>query len=89
MPIIITYDIPDKHVEFKNIMLQNNYKDRINGTKCEIISFPNTTLYHATKTTVDARNEAKQICRRLNITLIRCVTTPWGPKPAVVCGEPF
>lgn len=89
MAIIITYDIPDRHVEFKNQMLQNNYKDRIRGTDCETIYFPNTTLYHVTKTPIEARDEAKGICRRLNIRLIRCVITPWGPNPTGVCGEPF
>lgn len=46
MSTIITYDIPTKHVEFKKLMLELGYKDRIPGKDCEVIYFPNTTLYH-------------------------------------------
>jgi hypothetical protein len=90
MAIIITYDIPSKHVEFKKEMFQLGYKDQIPGTtNCKIIYFPNTTLYHATKEAGVARDEAKGICKKLDIELERCVATQWGPNWAAVCGEPF
>lgn len=89
MAIIITYDIPSKHVEFKKEMFQLGYKDQIPGTtNCKIIYFPNTTLYHATKEADTARDEAKSVCKKLNIELERCVATTWKDW-AAVCGEPF
>jgi len=89
MAIIITYDIPSKHREFKEKMFGLGYKDRIPGIKnCETIYFPNTTLYHASKSAQTAREEAKTIAQVLGISLERCVSTIWSDW-AAVCGEPF
>lgn len=89
MAIIITYDIPSKHVEFKNEMKKLGFKDQIPGSNCQIIYFPNTTLYHLSKEASEARDLAKEICLKLGIKLERCVSTQWGENWAVVCGEPF
>ena len=90
MEIIITYDIPDKHVEFKKAMFELGYKDQIPGIKnCKIIYFPNTTLYHADKKPVTAHGDADSICKALNIELERCIATPWGPAWYASCGKPF
>lgn len=90
MAIIITYDIPSKHVEFKKAMFQLGYKDQIPGTtNCKVIYFPNTTLYHPTKEATASRDEAQSICNNLGIKLERCVATQWGPNWGAVCGEPF
>lgn len=89
MAIIITYDIPSKHREFKEKMFELGYKDRIPGIKnCKTIYFPNTTLYHASKSAETAREEARTIVQVLDITLERCVSTIWNDW-AAVCGEPF
>ncbi|MFP9114654.1 hypothetical protein ACLI1A_11985 [Flavobacterium sp. RHBU_3] len=89
MAIIITYDIPSKHREFKEKMFELGYKDRIPGVKnCKTIYFPNTTLYHASKSAETARNDAQAITRALGISLERCVSTIWDDWSAV-CGEPF
>lgn len=89
MAIIITYDIPSKHKEFKEKMISKGYRDQIPGTtKCKIIYFPNTTLYHSSKTTATARDEALLIARDLGINLERCIATIWN-NWAAVCGEPF
>jgi len=89
MAIIVTYDIPTKHPEFKKAMFTLGYKDQIPGTKnCKIIYFPNTTLYHATKTAVQAREEVQAQCKKLNVNLERFVATIWDDW-AVICGEPF
>ena len=89
MAIIVTYDIPSKHVEFKKQMILLGYKDQIPGEKCKTIYFPNTTLYHATKSAEEAREDAQSVSNNLGIALERCVATQWGPNWAVVCGEPF
>ncbi|WP_428231861.1 hypothetical protein [Flavobacterium sp.] len=89
MAIIITYDIPSKHQEFKDQMISKGYRDSIPGTtNCKIIYFPNTTLYHSNKTADTARDEAQVIARELGIPLERCVSTIWS-NWAAVCGEPF
>ena len=89
MAIIVTYDIPSKHVEFKKQMFQLGYKDQIPGEKCKIIYFPNTTLYHATKSAEEARDDAQSVTTNLRVSLERCIATQWGPNWAVLCGEPF
>lgn len=88
MAIIITYDIPSKHVEFKKAMFLLGYKDQIPGTSCKVIYFPNTTLYHPSKSAAVSLEEAKSVCKRLNIKLERCVATIWNDR-AAICGEPF
>ncbi|WP_433836123.1 hypothetical protein [Flavobacterium anhuiense] len=89
MEIIITYDIPSKHREFKDKMKSLGYKDSIPGTKnCKIIYFPNTTLYHPNKTAENARDEAKTLAKELGVSLERCISTIWNDW-AAVCGEPF
>lgn len=90
MAIIITYDIPTKHVEFKKEMFKLGYKAQIPGSgNCEIIYFPNTTLYHSNKEAGAARDEAGIVCKALGIKLERCVGTQWGPNWGAICGEPF
>lgn len=88
MAIIITYDIPSKHREFKEKMIELGYKDSITNTDCKILYFPNTTLYHANKTATGSRDEAQRIAKELGVHLERCVSTIWS-NWAAVCGEPF
>lgn len=89
MAIIITYDIPSKHREFKEKMFELGYVDSISNSDCGKVYFPNTTLYHASKTAANARDEARAITRSLGIKLVRCVSTQFGPNWAAVCGEAF
>jgi hypothetical protein len=92
MPTLVTYDITSKHREVKETLKSDKYgyKDQIQGEKnCKIIYFPNTTLYHATKTPLQAREEVQAVCKALGVTLERCVATPWGPGWAAICGEDF
>lgn len=90
MASIVTYDIPIKHVEFKKEMFALGYKDQIPGiNNCTVIYFPNTTLYHSTKSSVTIREDAGNVCKKLGIHLERCIATQWGPDWAAICGEPF
>jgi len=88
MASIVTYDIPSKHVEFKKEMFALGYKDQITGNVCKIIYFPNTTLYHPSKTPNTARVEVQSVSKKLNIELERCIATIWEDWSAI-CGEPF
>lgn len=88
MATVITYNIPSKHVDFKKIMFQFGFIDQIVGTNCKVIYFPNTTLFHTTKSAESARDEAQNVAKRLGIDLERCIATKWE-NLAVICGEPF
>jgi hypothetical protein len=88
MTSIVTYDISSKHVEFKKEMFELGYKDQIKGNTCSTIHFPNTTLYHPTKTPSIVRVEVENVCKKLNTELERCVATVWQDWSAI-CGEPF
>lgn len=88
MATIVTYDIPSKHVEFKNNMFQLGYKDQIAGTNCKVIYFSYTTLYHPTKSAETARDEAQNTAKKIGVNLERCIATEWD-NWAVICGEPF
>jgi hypothetical protein len=88
MPSIVTYDVPKKHVELKQALFAMGYKDKIKGNKCSIIYFPNTTLYHDSKTPDQARKDVQQVCNNLSLELERCIATKWEDW-SVICGEPF
>ena len=88
METIITYDISAKHVEFKNEMKKLGYQDKIKDVRCIWIYLPNTTLFHPTKSAVEARTDANSIKNTLRIQLERCIATTWDSW-AVICGEPF
>lgn len=88
MAIIITYDIPSKHVEFKKVMFQLGYKDQVLDQHSKIIYFPNTALYHPTKTAIEARDDAQAVSKQLSVKLERCISTIWNSWAAIY-GEPF
>jgi hypothetical protein len=88
MASIVTYDIPSKHAEVKKALFKRGYKDQISGESCEVIYFPNTTVYHSGKTPIQARDDVKIICKNLSVNLERCVATIWS-EWAAKCGEPF
>lgn len=90
MAIIVTYDIPSKHSELKEEMFELGYVDEIAGSEnCDKIYLPNTTLYHATKKAAEARDDVKLVCKKLSVSLDRCIATQWGPNWASICGQPF
>jgi hypothetical protein len=88
MAIIITYDVPSKHVDLKAAMKKQGYVDQIPHDG-KSIYLPNTTLYHPTKKAEQAREDVKQACVQLNVKLERCVSTQSGPDWSAIWGEPF
>lgn len=89
METIIAYDISGKHLEFKNEMKKLGYQDKITEAgNCKVLYLPNTTLYHPTKSPVEARTDALNIKNSLKIQLERCIATIWD-KWAAICGESF
>lgn len=88
MAIIVTYDVPSKHVELKTAMKKLGYTDLIPHDG-KSIYLPNTTLYHPNKNAEQAREDVKQSCVQLHVKLERCVSTQWGPNWSAIWGEPF
>lgn len=88
MASIVTYDVPEKHVELKKAMFKLGYKEEIAGNTCEVIYFPNTTLYHESKNPKQAKMDVQTTCIQLNVDLERCVATIWDDW-SVICGEPY
>ena len=87
MATIITYDIPSKHREFKQKMFELGYKQVFKDAKGKDVNLPNTTLLHQTKSSENARDDAKQICFALKITLERCISSQFGPDWSGIYGE--
>lgn len=88
MKTIITYDITDKHVEFKSEMFKLGYVDRfVNSSKT--VYLPNTTLIHRTKDASQCKDDAKSISSKLQVKLERCISTQFGPDWSGIFGEPF
>lgn len=91
MAIIISYDVDAKHVELKKLLLEMGYQDRLTGYGCKetggLWYFPNTTFYHQTKSTAQARDDVRSLCQQLRISLLRCVASTWG-DPNGDCGQP-
>lgn len=92
MAIIVTYDVPSRHVELKKLLFEKGYTEKIahfqNGIYKSIF-MPNTTVYHPTKTAQQGRDDLNTFTTALQIKLERCVSTQWGPDWAAMYGEPF
>lgn len=92
MSIIVTYDVPSRHVDLKKSLFAKGYTDKIehfqDGTYRNIY-LPNTTLYHPTKSAQEAREDMQTSTTALQIKLERCISMKWGPNWAAIYGEPF
>ncbi len=92
MGIVITYDVPSRHVDLKKSLFGKGYQDFIMHTDKGInrkIFLPNTTVYHPSRAAEQALADIKSSCASLGIKLERCIVTQWGPDWAAIWGEPF
>lgn len=89
MAIIITYDIPDKHREFKEKMAILGYTSTFKDSTNRIVYLPNTTLYHSTKTASEALGDVQTTAAALKQQLERCIGTQLGPDWRGIYGSPF
>jgi hypothetical protein len=87
MAIIISYDIPSRHLEFKEAMFEKGFTDKI-VHQGKYIYLPNTTLYHETYTAKEGRDMTESILYQMNVTLERFIATRWTDW-AAIWGEPF
>lgn len=92
MAIIVTYDLPAKHIELKKMLFAKGYLDKVphiqDGVQ-KYIHLPNTTVYHSGKTAKDGREDLQSCTIALNIKLERCISTQWGPDWAAIFGSPL
>ncbi|WP_438947057.1 hypothetical protein [Sediminibacterium sp.] len=92
MAIIATYDVPSKHVELKKALFAKGYTETIPHIDAnrlpKKIYLPNTTVYHASKTSQQAKADIQASCSALNIKMERFVSTVWQSWDAI-WGEPF
>jgi len=92
MAIIVTYDIPTRHVDLKKLLFDKGYTDKIQHFQdgaYKKIYLPNTTVYHATKTASEGRDDLQTCTTALQVKLERCISTQWGPNWAAIYGGPF
>jgi len=92
MPIIVTYDVPSRHVDLKKLLFARGYTDRITNFQSGVykdIHLPNTTVYHPTKSSTQGREDLQVCTTELQIRLERCIATQWGPDWAAIYGVPF
>lgn len=89
MATIVTYDIPSKHRELKERMFNLGYKDSFPEANRKMVYLPNTTLYHQSKTAVQAKDDVKAACVLLGTKLQRCISSQLGPDWSGIFGEPF
>lgn len=87
MAILITYDVPAKHVELKKEMAKLGYTKTITHDG-SVINLPNTTLYHPSNTATQARTDIQQTTAALGIKLERFVGTAWQHW-AAIWGDPL
>jgi hypothetical protein len=93
MAVIITYDVPSRHVELKARLFAIGYQDNIKPGQEEkanhTVYLPNTTLYHPTKTPDQALSDVRNACSYLVIKLERCISTRLSHDWMAIYGEPF
>lgn len=72
MPVMISYDLNDKHEEFKEKLISMGYLDRfeLEGKSCHL---PETTLMKADSKSATAKADMIILARVLGITLERAV----------------
>ncbi|PKK36811.1 hypothetical protein BWI96_10600 [Siphonobacter sp. SORGH_AS_0500] len=88
MAIIVTYDITSKHVEFKKEMIKRGYAPTFVDHQNKTVYLPNTTLYHASRTPAQARDEVMNVAKIVVTELERCISTE-SSNWAAIYGEPF
>lgn len=72
MATLLSYDISDKHEDFKKALLKAGYTDTLscpNG-RCRL---PKTTLVHEDKSTEEVRDDCTGLAQDLSIALERCI----------------
>ena len=84
--VLLTYDISDKHILFKQALLDKDYRDQILGSNGST-NLPNTTLYHPNKTAIASRDDARAIANSLAVSLERCFAVEFVNNWAGLIGD--
>ncbi|GGB73217.1 hypothetical protein GCM10007424_11400 [Flavobacterium suaedae] len=68
--VLISYDINKSHTQVKTELESLGYSDNFkykNGVHRYYL--PNTTLWHSRKSSTQAMNDLKTVCKKLNVVL--------------------
>jgi hypothetical protein len=79
--VLLTYDIDSKHIAFKKELKKLGYTDQYVGKNHN--NLPNTTMYHSNRTAATARDEAKELAKRLSVELERCFAVEFDSWAAI------
>lgn len=72
--VLISYDINKLHSSVKAALENLGYRENFrNPNDPKTYLLPNTTLWHSTKSSDQAMNDLKSVCRNLQVTLEKAV----------------
>lgn len=73
--ILISYDVSDKNPEVKAALIELGYaKTWKNQGNPKIYTLPNTTLWHASKTSDQGLLDMQRVCRNLGVVLEKAIS---------------
>lgn len=86
--VLITYDIDTKHTEVRNALIKDYGFEKVivgnNGVKCHL---PNTTLLKKNSNKLWVLNALKEVCKDLNVRIIRAIAVECSNWQALVGEE--
>lgn len=73
--VLISYDIDKLHSSVKDALEKLGYLDRFKNTNDpKTYLLPNTTMWHPRKSSNQAMDDLKTVCRKLQVKLEKAVT---------------
>jgi len=90
MPVLITYDVPRRHLDLKQRLAVGGYLFQLTDPRDnKVFYLPNTALYHQSKTVQQAMSDLKAECSYLGISLERAFATEVGSVWDCIPGNPY
>jgi hypothetical protein len=72
--ILVSYDVNKLHTLVKTALQNLGYHDNFkNANDPKTYLLPNTTMWHSTKSSDQAMNDLKSVCKNLQVTLEKAV----------------
>jgi hypothetical protein len=72
--VLLSYDVNKSHTLVKEALEKLGYLDYfMNTNDHKIYQLPNTTMWHKSKSSDQAMNDIKSVCRNLQVTLEKAV----------------
>lgn len=72
--VLLSYDVNKLHSLVKEALKKLGYLESFKNTNDpKIYQLPNTTMWHASKSSDQAMNDIKSVCRNVQVTLEKAV----------------